>query len=198
LIHLEFPKQNNGLLVVQGENIMVNSDKEVVDALTFLYPLSDPNNLLYLKAVLLPNGSGISLMEPTVTEYFWKWVVMIHNQETTEACEKMVTEHRNNAAALKKAETHRTKKILLEFPGGMRCKADHFSSKILKLKVPYRELEIPIRNSISNKRFVQYAWWKVAINGRECVLESAGSWNDEDPFAEANDRINQALNGMNI
>jgi hypothetical protein len=89
---------------------------------------------------------------------------MMHAQETTEAYDKMETEHWVSAAALLKSTTKAciTKKVLLEFPGGICCKADHFSNKPSKLKAHDRD-------NNSNTRCVQYAWWKVAIVGRECA-----------------------------
>jgi hypothetical protein len=198
LINIDRPEQNNGMLVIRGDNIKVEDDKEVVDALTFIYPLTDPNDLLYLKPVLLRDGSGIALEEPTITEYFWKRTAMIHDQETDMACDKTETEHRINSAALKKVQSRKTRKVLLEFPEGLTCKADHFSNKPSKLKVHYRELSVPIRERAANIRVVQYAWWKVAISGRERTVETGGSWDDEDPFADATDRMNQALSGMAI
>jgi hypothetical protein len=51
---------------------------------------------------------------------------------------------------LKKVQSCKTRKVLLEFPAGLTCKADHFSNKPSKLKVHYCKLSIPIRERSAN------------------------------------------------
>lgn len=76
-LDLEFPERNNGMLVIQAADIVCQA-KELVNSLTIFKPVYDARDAKTKKitASLLPDGSGILVMEPTVPSYLlvspWK------------------------------------------------------------------------------------------------------------------------------
>jgi hypothetical protein len=196
VLNLEDPHKNSHwILPIMGTNIKVGDDKSVVDALTIYMPVFSRRDVIKkkYKASLLPDGSGISVTVPTISQALLDQVNEIHSLEDAAECEQTKLQH-NVKATFIKARAERLKKTLvLKFPRGMTANNKHFNGKgasaddtVLKLKNNFRILDVVIDTDEEGEEdleSVSFIWWKVVIGAPQRLADESD--DSEDDYLEA-------------
>ena len=194
-LDLKNPENNpSGIFVL---SVTDEFSSELLDVLWIYKEVSDiwdaKDNVI--KASLLPDGTGIEVIEPKAARFLYKDVKQIHHLEGSDACTPIYRAHKAAANEIKKHTHRQLKKIILKFPKGMTCNASRFngdsSKSSLKLKNNLRMLETVVNKNPDGDNVmgtVQWLIWKVVIEGAPRILNSSDDESDDD-FEDARKRM---------
>ena len=184
ILDIENPENNrNGILVIRGNEVVVNDATEMVDVLTIYKPLFDLRDAEKSKACLLPDWRGIQITEPKVPLCFSENAKDMHRMEgKNQICEPTLRAHLAAANDIRKQPRRQQKQVIMRFPDGLTCNAQHFNGKNkhepCKLKNNVRTMEtvsMKEKDIFSGERektaTVQFIFWKVVIEAAPRRLE---------------------------
>jgi hypothetical protein len=183
-LSLEHPERNpTGMFEYKANDIEINLGTELVDAIVIFKPIFDARDKKKIKAVLSPDGTHITVTEPSVPTYLVDHVSQIHQMDRSDMCIPSKRAHQVIATDIKSKEARQTKKSLYFFPAGMRCKTNHFSNTVSKLKNNFRLMDVVLMKDAAGKevkQLVSFIFWKVTINQESRHLKRQNSDDSED------------------
>jgi hypothetical protein len=206
-LDFEYPERNHGFFATRVQNVIVKDER--MEAFVIVKPLYDPRDIKpdsKFKAKLLPNRSGIELIEPSVPYYLLKSVKAVNDSENSHVstehplCTATALEYRTQATAIAMDPDRQVKRTVMHFPAGLKG-SNFFLNDQLKAKASFGKHELFTNapfitqmidagkdkqgNPQQMKWTASFVYWKIVVDGTVRNTEVVVDKDDDDIFMSA-------------
>jgi hypothetical protein len=136
----------------------------VVDVVTVYKSVTDMRDFKEYKATLLEDGTGFTLMEPSVPRFFLD-AEDLHDLEGKDMVWEIKKDHLLHSTAIEKRHNRQSKEGTFHFPDGVCCTALHFDNQPNgTLQNQFRVHQVESKEGSGKFQDVAYIFWKMTVD----------------------------------